>query len=1187
MRKATNQPTNQPTKNDYEVRLADLTPALQVSTATQDELKAIHKEIVEDKAQLGNIKQQNALSILKKEIHGNLQCIVNSGDTLPSPYQSYDITMFVSKNRKLLELFKTLDHERLKLFEARDQGILLNKADAAFYLLQKKPIMFEEWLIISKDLIAAAQRTPEDEKTIQPNLNDAVILKCVIDTADFLAAIWKNPLCSAYALYLLKIGQITFKQWRTVSMILIAKVQLTTEQPLQDKYAKTGRTDYGVTIKRLVEEGQFTSAGEAYLNGMYQQVEKLGCKINPEEIKDYILKLDPIEQCLVGSKFDKGKMRLGIVDPENIETFLLIQLVNLPFALLAPTHQDNATHVDYQYYWLPSPAIIGFIFEKINPKGARPLPILGNINERTLKLLHLRKLHAQTIYHPDVTTNPEAIIDDYLCGPWVAWLHDLVHALCMNLFSEEELDRVFEKYIPALQLIQAWLYPYRCQADLFDFCYRFLERIIERANDFDLTNIYDTFAYGKQTKTTIFEAYIRRCFTKDTVGADFNKNPGRLILYSQKDDECIFIEDTRFGKYRFSNYLLDPIYFALHKFAHDPQCREYHDLFQLILKCVDESGRYRNKKVMDALRTVAQHSAGHDDKLIVNPKKLKSCQVDWSAWLELITELTDAQLWVTVTQNPEQYKELLTMMSDGTLCFLPMTEKKRQEWREFCIERLLKEMPSDNVGAVLIQRMQSSNGGVTALILNERKLFDQLTSLDLVQVITSKTSVSQFQTILEKGTFDGFAIKDFIRRLNMISPVIIRLLVLGLLLKEDSLLKQLDQTTLDLLQQYVLPQYTSAASLFEQVKKRWLAYNLDMLSHLEKHLEKARLKKRQQIVDVSLLKEKANKKANTLLKKLKKDSMFIFFMGDAASRSAEQFFGETILQQQEIKQKLLQYIDTRGGMQEVADIFADVYFIRYFTQEDMLNIVHSTFSSSLYVNGAPRLIAERVAQFILQPPDTAAGAIYGQLFPKLPKVILRFAKHYPESNVTKSIIEKLHGTYTAEEITTVLNNLSLLAADFRNEETDEVQGTDLISVPANQQREEYSNIIDTIEQPNQSNQLFQLKTFLVDEIQRLPKTSWKSAQFIQVLSKLNELTECTEEIIEKNKQEVEHIAAKHQDFTYSFLKRLWSERRSPKSLENFYRVFPSQCLVSQRLQYSSDGVVVPEKSLSGRRLSTK
>ena len=175
--------------------------------------------------------------------------------------------------------------------------------------------------------------------------------------------------------------------------------------------------------------------------------------------------------------------------------------------------------------------------------------LVGLVNAEKFQLMHRTHIHPIPLYLPASCKN---LVDPhgYYCGPFTTILHDIGHTLWGSLLRVEDRNKLFETFVPLLQLLQEEAKQHaRLARKICLTLASKIEHAIERAYDFNLTFINEFDDTEKR-----FVQYIAKTFTN---------NDGFIFPYWNTDQT---IEYTTFGECQ-----EDHLYFLLHQFYYHPK----------------------------------------------------------------------------------------------------------------------------------------------------------------------------------------------------------------------------------------------------------------------------------------------------------------------------------------------------------------------------------------------------------------------------------------------------------------------------------------------------------------------------------------------------------------------------------------------------------------------------------------
>lgn len=267
----------------------------------------------------------------------------------------------------------------------------------------------------------------EDKKQLQQH---AETLMHAISQGNFNAAIFSDPDCMRYNLYLLRENKINIDEFLTVQVYLSALMLYTDQQPLKEKDAHLKRITEVTTIpiaqieRRLIDKFN-TTHYRTFLNHEMSDIEQ-------ERLKLAFLQLSAFDQQVI-----KIKQPSSLKDEVERQT---ARYCHSPLLLS-----------DKEYYYIPSVAALKAMLSIMNPEmPLHPAPIFGRISFATLYQLHKQGFHPVALYAPFINTNPENIHGKNP-GPLAALLHDLGgHVYFGNLLSRNLYQFLFQKLLPLI-----------------------------------------------------------------------------------------------------------------------------------------------------------------------------------------------------------------------------------------------------------------------------------------------------------------------------------------------------------------------------------------------------------------------------------------------------------------------------------------------------------------------------------------------------------------------------------------------------------------------------------------------------------------------------------------------------------------------------------------------------------------
>lgn len=461
-------------------------------------------------------------------------------------------------------------------------------------------------------------------------------LLTAITEGDPSADIWHDSDCYLYLLHLMTVEKLPFWHGITAYAYVMALIQYTDKQPIKeiDKNTKLIRE---MKIDFLCIDNKLTVQGEKFIKYTCTELRKLGYIISAKELETFILSLPPIEQWLIKLPVINSKSHKNASHPEII---LDILVKNMPFC----RREENVDSPDY--CWIPSSSIIHYVLNKISDKPVEMRPGFGKISVERIRKMHANNLHFVSLYGFDVNDNSIAI-DGYLCGPFLAWLHDVGHVFWGSMLTFDERRFIFEQFLPVLD---ASLLAAKQSEDL-----NLINRIqfaTFRAIDFNLTNIY--FFAGSDR----FIRYIGRTFSTDQ----------HASLYP-------------FERLEFQNIgrpVEDRFYFLFLKIRHELAPAE-NKIWDAILKAIQPTEFYRRNEITMAIEKLAYYAVNACNKPISTLEEFN--ELDCRVWLDIIDESkTSEQVWNEILKFHRE-SQFLQLISQGHLLFFqpyfPLSDEMR------------------------------------------------------------------------------------------------------------------------------------------------------------------------------------------------------------------------------------------------------------------------------------------------------------------------------------------------------------------------------------------------------------------------------------------------------------------------------------------------------------------------------
>jgi hypothetical protein len=332
------------------------------------------------------------------------------------------------------------EHEETKFtFKQKERDLCYQKDNHFKYNNDYKSVM---------QFISKNKTIPKKLEEFKKYENDQTNIKALLGSikkGDLTNEIFHNPNCQLYALYLLEKENISITDFLTVNIYLSALMEYTTFQSLKKEelmeymdlsenldlsFEETDETN--LELKKNCEITLITF--NEVMNLFNNQLDKIGqihknVKINTELIINKF-KNNELQE------IDKNVIR--IKKPEN-NALDLEELTNvMPFIFS-----------DDIYYYIPTAGMMNAIQNTVNKHPIKMAPIFGNINSRTLYLMHQLRFHPINLYSIFVKSNPTSV-HGMPKGPLWVILHDMGHIFIGNFCAENHYFFFYNYFIPKI-----------------------------------------------------------------------------------------------------------------------------------------------------------------------------------------------------------------------------------------------------------------------------------------------------------------------------------------------------------------------------------------------------------------------------------------------------------------------------------------------------------------------------------------------------------------------------------------------------------------------------------------------------------------------------------------------------------------------------------------------------------------
>jgi hypothetical protein len=526
-------------------------------------------------------------------------------------------------------------------------------------------------------------------KSTDPKLQQ---LRLAIDNANYDAEIFSDADCYFYLLYLIKKEKIPFYQGMTVYAFLMALMQFTNRQPLREK-------DHDVkfirpmSIEKIAIDDKLTEKGEVYLKAVCANLKKMEYEIDYKKLQEFVIELAPTEQWLIKITTPR---EYDYKNPNHCDRMAYIFAQTNAFI-------ESVDKNDIHTCWIPSTTLMTYFLLQISPNYMRMHFCFGSTNEETMHSIHLRNKHPIPLYAPAVKTNFQHA-DNWRCGPFVIWMHDMAHLYWTNLFSDKQRQTILEEYIPELRKLHALALKFK-DVEAADK----ISKFIIKAGSFDLSGV------GFWDSSDIrFTQYIL-----STIGTRGEKrNVGVWYFYEKPTEKSI------------GGHVEDRIYFLMLMLRNSAETSDEHkQLWETILTCdanatFGDIAETHRGGIMSALAKLANDKCEwrlsryqgyglsysnrpfryYDVLNDTNVDKL----IDWNTWHEILenvdaTNPDSEKLWKTILKKSYFDEQILLLICVYDVKFfhpfIPMTSEKLFA---------LKQLVSEKIAAQRLEISESS-----------------------------------------------------------------------------------------------------------------------------------------------------------------------------------------------------------------------------------------------------------------------------------------------------------------------------------------------------------------------------------------------------------------------------------------------------------------------------------------------
>ncbi|MES2216945.1 MAG: hypothetical protein V4501_00895 [Pseudomonadota bacterium] len=487
-------------------------------------------------------------------------------------------------------------------------------------------------------------------KTQDPKVQN---LLAAINLGNSQHEIYSDPKCYLYLLHLIQNELIPFYQGMGIYNYLLALMQFSDKQPLkpEDQDVKYFRPELpAVGVANIFNGQQLTLEGENYLKTVHSQLTSQWRDFSYDELVLFVKKLAPSEQWLI-------KIPVKIFPPDHYENpcdrMACTMKLNLPFI---ESEEENEIRI----LKIPSYSLINFFLKQVCKQPMEIQCCFGIPSDESSYAMHLENKHPVSYYAFDVKRNLYAA-DNWRCGPFIVWLHDIGHVFWASLLSKQQRDSVLLDYVPQLKQLKAEIQGYNDEEAVNE-----IQKFINKANEFDLTSI------------TLFTSQ-RDKFLKYISGILGPRGIREGWGYFYPPDGSL--RDNKVG-----TCVQDRIYFMLLKKMYEAEkiSKKREGIWEILIRQIDGYNSEEQRR-LDVTFCLCQLTATRE--YYPAPRGV----IDWTAWENLLT-LIDKQcvsadtetvksqkLWEQIIASDQRHDEFLIIIESFGINFfhpyLPMTEE--------------------------------------------------------------------------------------------------------------------------------------------------------------------------------------------------------------------------------------------------------------------------------------------------------------------------------------------------------------------------------------------------------------------------------------------------------------------------------------------------------------------------------
>lgn len=508
---------------------------------------------------------------------------------------------------------------------------------SAIINIQKEKLMQSRYDALF-EFIKKNTKIPQFFNEIQKEDKKVAQLLTAIQSGKADADIFSDKNCYLYLLYLIKNEKIPFLQGMTVYAYLMALMQFTDKQPLEDKTMKFNRE---LKVFDLFIGDEISPFGKFFLDRIYTQCKNLHYKIDFDELVKYVSLLPNSERWLLIFKLNDNEDYNNLSDCDRFGRAILY---NVPFFIIAKSTVEQGV----SYGLIPSCTLIDYVLNKISDYPMKMNFMFGSFKEKTLYTFHENNKHPIALYSPDVKSSLKNA-DGYSPGPYIIFLHDIGHTFWATMLGKDERQFIFTKFITELKKMMD-------EANKVN-DHEMVEKVqlvIDKVIDFDLTSIFQFINSDRLEKYLV-----------------------RAIEYSRVFYLAEGVGSNKFG------CVEDRLYYLALRLSTETQTKESKRIWGMILSAIKTGPHYRDEKVIESIKSLA--ISKYTINLFNNKDRYT---MHWMRLKEILEDTNDSKsLWEKLDfskGNNELQPELNVFLSkQGVHFFHPYISWNETQLKEF------------------------------------------------------------------------------------------------------------------------------------------------------------------------------------------------------------------------------------------------------------------------------------------------------------------------------------------------------------------------------------------------------------------------------------------------------------------------------------------------------------------------